>query len=228
MARGGQALARVAVIVRAGAAPLWWLGLTAAAAGALLPGLTGRRIGLLSGAALFLVTAAAVATVRRGRHTRLIAGATRAARADFLQDRAVTVRLWRRSRRWWLLGAFLAALASSFALPGAGGLWLAGAGAGLWLRAGWLGRLERTEETLWWVPVDRLGAGPAGRTPRRTRATANGAAANGAGSAENGPREHRPTGHRPMGPRPVGPGSAGYRSTGIAAGDAAPGGARRR
>ncbi|MFC8915122.1 hypothetical protein ACFT5C_05065 [Streptomyces sp. NPDC057116] len=186
MARGGQALARVAVVVRAGAAPLWWAGLTAAGAGALLPGLTGRRIGLLAGAALFLVTAAAVALARRGRHTRLATDATRAARADFLQDRAVTLRAWRRAHRWWLLGAFTAAVASSFALPGAGGLWLAGAGAGLWLKALWIGHRERTEDRLWWVRADRLGRGPAGK--------------------------------------PV----TAYRTTGIAAGDAAPGGARRR
>ncbi|WP_073757637.1 hypothetical protein [Streptomyces sp. CB03234] len=186
MARGGQALARVAVAVRAGAAPMWWAGLLAAGIGALLPGLTGRSAGLLAGVALFLVTAAAVALVRRGRYTRLAAGATRAARADFLQDRAVTLRVRRRAHRWWLLGAFLAAVGSSFALPGAGGLWLAGAGAGLWLKALWLGHRERTEETLWWVRTDWLGKGPAGEPVKA------------------------------------------YRSTGIAAGDAAPGGARRR
>lgn len=66
MGRGGQSLARVAVIVRAGAAPLWWAGLVAAAAGAFVPGLTGRRIGLLAGAALFIVTAAVVALARGG------------------------------------------------------------------------------------------------------------------------------------------------------------------
>ncbi|MFF8291140.1 hypothetical protein ACF068_18200 [Streptomyces sp. NPDC016309] len=186
MARGGQALARVAVVVRAGAAPLWWAGLLAAGAGTLSPGLTGRRAGLLAGAALFLVTAAAVALARRGRYARLAAEATRAARADFLQDRAVTLRVRRRARRWWFLAAFTAAVGASFAAPGAGGLWLAGAGAGLWLKARWIGHRERTEETLWWVPVDRLTKGPAG-----------------------GPVE-------------------AYRSTGIAAGDAAPGGARRR
>ena len=61
MARGGQGLARVAVVVRAGAAPLWWYGVLAAGVGVLLPGLTGRRIGVMAGAALFLVTAAVVA-----------------------------------------------------------------------------------------------------------------------------------------------------------------------
>ncbi|MEU9981968.1 hypothetical protein [Streptomyces sp. NPDC050856] len=186
MARGGQALARVAVIVRAGAAPLWWLGLLAAGTGALLPGLTGRRIGLSAGAALFLVTAAVVALARRGRYTRPAGAATRAARGDFLQDRAVTLRVWRRARRRRLLTAFLAAVGSSFALPGAGGLLLAGAGAGLWLKAVWLGRRERDADTLWWVPADRITGGPAGAS----------------GTA--------------------------YRTTGIAAGDAAPGGARRR
>ncbi|MGW4105747.1 hypothetical protein ACWEGV_22155, partial [Streptomyces sp. NPDC004976] len=68
MTRGGQGLARVAVVVRAGAAPLWWLGVAAAGIGVLVPGLTGRRIGVLAGAALFLVTAAAVAYAGRGRY----------------------------------------------------------------------------------------------------------------------------------------------------------------
>ncbi|MGA5423461.1 hypothetical protein [Streptomyces lavendulocolor] len=185
-ARRAAAMARVAVVVRANAAPLWWAGLVAAGAGAWPAGLTGRRVGLWAGAALFLVTAAAVVLARRGRYTRLAEGAVRAARGDFLQDRAVTVRLRRRTHRWLLAGAFVAALASSFAVPGAGGLCLAGAGAGLWLKARWLGRRERDRETLYWVRVDRLAKGPAG-----------------------GPVE-------------------AYRSTGVAAGDAAPGGARRR
>ncbi len=69
--RGAQSLARVAVIVRAGAVPLWWPGLLAAAVGALVTGLTGRRIGLLAGAALFLVTAVVVALARGGRYAEL-------------------------------------------------------------------------------------------------------------------------------------------------------------
>ncbi|KUH35236.1 MULTISPECIES: hypothetical protein [Streptomyces] len=187
MARGGQALARVAVAVRAGAAPLWWSGILGAGVGALVPGLTGRRIGLLAGAALFLVAAAVAALTRRGRYVRLADAAGRAARADVLQDRAVTVRVWRRARRWWLLLAFAVAVGSSFLVPGAVGLLVAGLGAGLWLKASWLGRREGAGDLLLWVPVDRLGAGG-----------------------------------------PAGPRVTAYRTTGIAAGDAAPGGARRR
>ncbi|MGX1886039.1 hypothetical protein [Streptomyces sp. NPDC055287] len=188
MGRGEQAqsLARVAVVVRAGAAPLWWLGMSAAAIGALLPGLTGRRVGLLTGAALFVVAAAVTARARRGRYAGLATAATRAGRRDFLQDRSVTARAWRRGRRRWLAAAFLAAVGSAFALPGAGGLLMAGVGAGLWLKAVWLGSRERREETLLWVRTDWPGGGPAGRLV------------------------------------------ATYRTTGIAAGDAAPGGARRR
>ncbi|MGW0547635.1 hypothetical protein [Streptomyces altiplanensis] len=188
MGRGEQAqsLARVAVVVRAGAAPLWWLGLLAAGTGALVPGLTGRRAGLLAGAALFVAAAAATVLARRGRYAALASAATRAARRDFLQDRSVTARAWRRGRRWWLAAAFLAAVGTAFAVPGAGGLLMAGAGAGLWLKAVWIGARERREETLLWVRTDWLGGGPAGRR------------------------------------------IAAYRTTGIAAGDAAPGGARRR
>ncbi|CAM5667184.1 hypothetical protein [Streptomyces griseomycini] len=189
MTRGGQGLARVAVVVRAGAAPLWWLGVSATGTGLLVPGLTGRRIGVLAGAALFIVAAAAVACLRRGRYRALARAAVRAGRHDVLQDRAVTARNWRRGHRWWLLLAFLAALGSAFAAPAAGGLLLAGCGVGLWLKAAWIGRLERVGEHLLWVRVDWLGrtAGhPAGKTVRA------------------------------------------YRTTGIAAGDAAPGGSRRR
>ncbi|MFB7598505.1 hypothetical protein [Streptomyces sp. NPDC056160] len=168
---------------------MWWLGVVAAAAGAVPPGLTGRRIGVLSGAALLLVSAAVVVLVRRRRYTALAHGAARAGRHDVLQDRAVTARAWRRGHRWWLLLAFAAALGSSFALPAAGGMLLAGAGIGLRLKAAWLGRRERAGDALLWVRVDWLG---------------------------------------PDGGRPAGKAVKGYRSTGTAAGDAAPGGARRR
>ncbi|MFD0252587.1 hypothetical protein ACFVGX_16905 [Streptomyces sp. NPDC127113] len=190
MARVGQVgLARVAVVVRAGAAPLWWLGVLAAGVGVLVPGLTGRRIGVLAGAALFIVAAAAVAWTRRGRYTALAGSAARAGRHDVLQDRAVTLRNWRRGHRWWLLLAFLAALGSAFAVPAAGGLLMAGCGAGLWLKSAWIGRREQSGEALLWVRVDWL----AGNTGR-----------------------------------PAGKTVRAYRSTGIAAGDAAPGGARRK
>ncbi|CAL9475909.1 hypothetical protein GCM10010423_44560 [Streptomyces levis] len=187
--RGGHGLARVAVVVRAGAAPLWWLGVLAAGIGLLPGGLTGRRIGVLTGAALFLLAAAAVATARRRRYTALAASAARAGKHDVLQDRAVTARNWRRAHRWWLLLAFLAALGTSFALPAAGGMLLAGCGAGLRLKAAWLGRRERADEVLLWVRVDWLRAGAARPTGKQVKA---------------------------------------FRSTGIAAGDAAPGGTRRK
>ncbi|MEV0176545.1 hypothetical protein AB0I00_36235 [Streptomyces sp. NPDC050803] len=189
MARGGQGLARVAVVVRAGAAPLWWLGVFAAGIGVLVPGVTGRRIGVMAGAVLFIVTAAVVAYRRRRRYTALARGAARAGKHDVLQDRAVTVRNWRRGHRWWLLLAFAVALGSAFAVPAAGGMLLAGAGAGLWLKSAWLGRCERAGDALLWVRVDWLAPG---------------------------------------GGRPAGKPVKAFRGTGLAAGDAAPGGARRR
>ncbi|WP_328976818.1 hypothetical protein [Streptomyces canus] len=192
MARGdrrAQGLARVAVVVRAGAAPLWWLGVCAAGVGLLIPGLTGRRIGVMAGAALFIVAVAVVSYSRRKRYTTLGRAAARAGKHDVLQDRAVSVRNWRRGHRWWLLLAWLVALASSFAVPVVGGMLLAGCGTGLRLKAAWLGRRERAGDALLWVRVDWL-------------------AANGG--------------------RPAGKAVKAYRSTGIAAGDAAPGGSRRR
>ncbi|MGW3286730.1 hypothetical protein ACWDR3_19035 [Streptomyces sp. NPDC001002] len=192
MARGdrrAQGLVRVAVVVRAGAAPLWWAGVFAAGVGVLVPGVTGRRIGVMAGAALFIVAAAVVSYGRRKRYVALARSAARAGRHDVLQDRAVGVRNWRRGHRWWLLLAFLLAVGSSFAVPAAGGMLLAGAGVGLRLKAAWLGRRERAEDALLWVRVDWL-AGNGGR--------------------------------------PAGKSVKAYRSTGIAAGDAAPGGTRRR
>ncbi|MCQ4206858.1 hypothetical protein [Streptomyces longispororuber] len=189
MTRGAQGLVRTAVVVRAGAAPLWWLGVLAAAIGLLPGGFTGRRIGVLAGAVLFLVAVAAVAYGRRGRYTALTGSAARAGKHDVLQDRAVTVRNWRRGHRWWLALAFLAALGSAFAVPAAGGMAVAGAGVGLWLKAAWLGRCERSDDALLWLRVDWLGS----------RAGA-----------------------------PVGKQVKAYRRTGTLAGDAAPGGARRR
>ncbi|MFF8846611.1 hypothetical protein ACF08N_28505 [Streptomyces sp. NPDC015127] len=186
MGRGAQSLARVAVTVRAGAAPLWWLGVLAAGTGILVPGLTGRRIGVIAGAAVFLVTFAVVTLARRRRYTRLADCATRAGRHDVLQDRRVTLRLRRRAHRWWLLLAFLAAVGTSFVVPVAGGALLAGAGAGLWAKALWIGRRERADETLLWLRTDWMAKGPVGKRVK------------------------------------------GFRTTGIAAGDAAPGGARRR
>lgn len=172
MGRGAQSLGRVAVIVRAGAAPMWWPGLLAAAIGALVPGLTGRRIGLLTGAALFLVTMAVVALVRGGRYAELARGATRAGRTDFLQDRAVTVRNWRRGHRWWLLGAFLVAVVSAFVLPGAGGLLLAGVGAGCWAKAVRIGQRERRDDVLYWVRTDWVERGrPTGKQVEAYRTT---------------------------------------------------------
>ncbi|MDL5201987.1 hypothetical protein [Streptomyces sp. ALI-76-A] len=192
MARGdrrAQGLARVAVVVRAGAAPMWWLGVLAAGTGLSVPGITGRRIGVLAGAALFLVSAAVVTYARRRRYVELARQAARASKHDVLQDRAVSARAWRRGHRWWLLLAFLAALGSAFAVPAAGGMLLAGCGAGLRWKAAWLGRREQAGDALLWVRVDWL--------------------------SRNGGR-------------PAGKAVRAYRSTGIAAGDAAPGGARRR
>ncbi|MFJ3304903.1 hypothetical protein ACIPSA_17610 [Streptomyces sp. NPDC086549] len=187
--RGGHSLARVAVVVRAGAAPLWWCGVFAAGIGVLPPGVTGRRIGVLAGAALFIVGAAVVAYSGRGRYAALARSTARAGRHDVLQDRAATVHNWRRGHRWWLLLAFAVALGSSFTVPAAGGMLLAGTGAGLRLKAAWLGRRERAEDTLLWLRVDWLDK---------------------------------------RGGRPAGKAVRAYRGTGVAAGDAAPGGARRR
>ncbi|MCO8302569.1 hypothetical protein [Streptomyces sp. RKCA744] len=162
--RGAYALARVAVIVRAPAGWLWWPGVLAAGIGALVPGLTGRRIGTLAGAALFLIAAAVVFVVRRRRYLELARAASRAGKSVFLQDRAVTVRARRRALRWWLLVAFLAAVGSSFAVPATGGMLMAGLGAGLWAKALWLGRWERTNDVLLWVRTDRVARGrPAGK-----------------------------------------------------------------
>ncbi len=180
------ALARVAVLVRTAACWWWWVGLAAAFAGAFVPGLAGRRIGLLAGAAAFLVAAVATAAVRARRYGSLAGGAARAGKSVILQDRAVTARGWRRARRWWLAAAFVAAVGSSLAAPAALGLLIAGAGAGLWVKAVRLGRWERAHDALLWLRPEQAGRGPAAASV------------------------------------------TGYLTTGPAAGDARPGGARRR
>jgi hypothetical protein len=189
----------VAVVVRAGAAPLWWLGVLAAGVGVLVPGLTGRRIGVMAGAALFLVAVAVVGVVRRKRYGGLARGAVRAGRHDVLQDRNVTVRNWRRGHRWWLVLCFLAALGSAFAVPAAGGMLLAGVGAGLRLKAGWIGRVERGADELLWVRIDWLsarGGGPAGKGVKAYRSTgvAAGDAAPGGGRRTANGRAQVPSG----------------------------------
>ncbi|OKH97662.1 hypothetical protein A6A06_31225 [Streptomyces sp. CB02923] len=167
MGRGAVALARVAVLVRAPAGWLWWPGVLAAGAGVLVPAPAGRRIGVYAGAALFIIAAYAVFAVRRKRYAHLAKAASRAGKSAVLQDRAVTLRAWRRAHRWWLLVAFPAALGSSFVLPAAGGMLLAGAGLGLWAKALWLGRWERDHDVLLWVRTEAaVRGGPAGRDVR--------------------------------------------------------------
>lgn len=166
MGRGAYALARVAVIVRAPARWLWWLGVVAAGIGVAVPGFTGRRIGVLAGAVFFLIAAVVAGLVRRRRYAGLAKAASRAGKSVILQDRAVTARVWWRARRWWLLLAFLVAVGSSFALPAAGGMLMAGLGVGLWAKAVWLGRWERTQDALLWVRTDWLGGGPGGKNVR--------------------------------------------------------------
>lgn len=198
MGRGAYALARVAVVVRAPAGWLWWSGLLAAGIGALVPGLTGRTIGLLAGAALFVSAAFMVFAVRRGRYAALAGGATRAGKAVILQDRAVTLRIWRRAHRWWLLLAFLAAVGSSFALPAAGGLLMAGAALGLWSKALWLGRWEREHGALLWVRTEaaRRG-GAAGKTVRGYLTTGTGAGDAAPGGARSRPSRASTGSRRP-------------------------------
>ncbi|MFD5024426.1 hypothetical protein [Streptomyces sp. NPDC058373] len=179
----------MAVVQRAGSAPLWWLGAIAAGVGLIPDGLTGRRIGVLVGALLFLLAAVLVPLVRGGRAAALAQDAERAARADILQARSVTVRNWRRGHAWWLALAFAAALGSAFVLPAAGGMLLAGWGTGLWLRARRTGRVEEAGDALLWTAADALGRGAGG---------------------------------------PLGAKATRLWTTGLRAGDAAPGGGKRR
>lgn len=186
MAHRAYALTRVAVLVRTAGRWLWWLGVAAAVVGLVVPGFTGRRIGVSGGAALFLVAAACAFALRRGRYRRLAEGAARAGRTAILQDRKVGARTWWRSRRSWVLVAFAVAAGSAFAASSAGGMALAGLGAGLWLKAGWLGRWERRHDALLWIRPEWARQGPAGRKAQ------------------------------------------GYELTGLLAGDAAPGGRKRK
>lgn len=155
MVRGAYTLARVAVTVRAAACWLWWVGLLAAAPGtAVTFSPTGRRIGVMTGAALFVVGAVAGYAVRGARYGERAKAASRAAKTVYLQDRRATARTWLRRRRWWLLALFVAAAASSLLLPCALGMGVAGAGAGLWAKSRRLARIERSQDALLWVRPD--------------------------------------------------------------------------
>ena len=159
MVRGAYTLVRVAVTVRAAGCWLWWLGVLAAVPGtAVTFSPTGRRIGVLAGAALFIVAAAATFLFRGGRYgerTRAASrAASRAAKSAFLQDRRVTARDWLRRRRWWLAPAFVLAGAANLAVPCAGGMLLAGVGAGFWARSRRLAWIERSRDALVWVRPD--------------------------------------------------------------------------
>jgi hypothetical protein len=162
--RGGYTLARVAVLVREPGRWMWWLGLAGAVVGLEVPGFTGRRIGLLAGAVLFLLAVVAAALVRRGRYRKLGSNAQRASRAVTLQDRRTTIRLWRRAHRWWLPAAFVACAGSCFLAASAGGMLLAGVGAGLWAKAIWLGQWEREHDVLLWVRPEWATRGPAAKS----------------------------------------------------------------
>ena len=155
MVRGAYTLVRVAVTVRAAAGWLWWLGVLAAIPGtAVTFSPTGRRIGVMAGAALFIVAAVVTFLVRGGRPGERAKGASRAAKTVFLQDRKVTARAWLRRRRWWLVLAFVLAGAINLVLPCAGGMLLGGFGAGLWLRSRRLAGIERSADALLWVRTD--------------------------------------------------------------------------
>jgi hypothetical protein len=159
MVRGAYTLARVAVTVRAAACWLWWAGVVAAAPGtAVTFSPTGRRIGVMAGAVLFILAAVTAYAVRGGRYGERAEAASRAAKAVFLQDRRVTSRAWIRRRRWWLLAAAVVAAASSVLLPCAAGMLLAGFGAGLWAKSRRIGRIERSLDALLWVRPDGDGA----------------------------------------------------------------------
>lgn len=168
MGRGSSyALARVAVYLRAAAGAWWWTGLVAAGIGAVVPGWSGRRIGVMTGAVLFLLVAFGTYLVRRRRWSGLLGALTAAGRGAVLRDRKVTVREWRQVHRWWLAAAFLLAVASAVLVPAAGGAVLAGVGAGLWAKAVWLGRWElRNEQLLWVRPEWADGRSPARKQVR--------------------------------------------------------------
>ncbi|MCF6524050.1 hypothetical protein [Streptomyces sp. JJ36] len=167
MGRGSYALGRVAVYVRAAAAAWWWTGVVAAGIGLAMPGLTGRRIGVLAGAALFAAAAVVTFLARRRRYTGMLEARSAAGKYVVLRDRAETAREWYRGRRRLLLLGLVLAVASSAAVPAAGGALLAGAGAGLWAKTVWLGRWERRHEQLVWVrPEWAAGGSPARKDVR--------------------------------------------------------------
>ncbi len=173
-----------AVVVRAGAA-LWWLGARGGTIGLLPGGLTGRRIGVWRAPCRPRGRGGGgVRQARAAHRAHRLGGPRREARRAPGPGRHRTELAARGHHAGGWPSRIARPSGSAFAVPAAGGMAVAGAGAGLWLKAAWLGRCERNDDALLWLRVDWLGTragapvglsrsrraggpGPSRATPRR-------------------------------------------------------------
>jgi hypothetical protein len=152
--RGTYALARVVVIRGAVARTLLWIGAIGALAGLLVPSLTGRRHGLMLGAALFVLAALAGLLQRRRWYATRARAAEKAAFAITLEPAQATRRRLARDNSLWLLVGAGATCALGLLGGPAAGLLVLGYGSGLLLAVGLLARWERGNETLVWARTE--------------------------------------------------------------------------
>ncbi len=152
--RGTYALARVVVIRGTVARTLLWIGLVGAAAGMVIPSLTGRRHGLMIGAAAFVLFAL-VGLLQRARwYAKRARTLEKAPYAVTTEPPAETRLRLARSNALWLLVGMSATCAAGLAGGPAAGMLVFGYGFGLFCATRLLARWERRHETLVWARTE--------------------------------------------------------------------------
>lgn len=152
--RGTYALARVVVIRGTVARTLMWIGLVGAVAGLAVPSLTGRRHGLLIGAAALLLAALVGLLQRRRWYGARARTMEKAGFAVTMEPPAQTRARLARGNALWLLVGMSATSALGLVGAPAAGMLVFGYGLGLQLAVWLLARWERKHETLLWARTE--------------------------------------------------------------------------
>jgi hypothetical protein len=152
--RGTYALARVVVIRATVARTLLWIGVVGMLAGLLIPSVTGRRHGVMIGAAAGLLAALAGLLLRSRWYRARIAAADKAAFAVTLEPPQATRRRLARDNALGLLIGMIVVCAAAVAAAPAAGMVVFGYGFGLFVATRLTARWERVNETLVWARTE--------------------------------------------------------------------------